>query len=143
MGKRSARKNVPKTSTTLASNINDALEEPKAEMQEDALRDHKGLILLFSALFFGWVLCNASTSSEVAYPVSVITGEYSQPQARRKQEEKAKVEFLTLASSLRKERKQIEIEASMEVEEDMIRQKAENDLQKYKDDIQKLERHNG
>ncbi|KAJ4964262.1 hypothetical protein NE237_024201 [Protea cynaroides] len=71
--KKFARKNVPKASTTLASNLNDALEEPKAEMQEDALRDHKGLILLFSALFFGWVLCNASTSSEVAYPVSVIT----------------------------------------------------------------------
>ncbi|KAJ4956603.1 hypothetical protein NE237_013386 [Protea cynaroides] len=60
-----------------------------------------------------------------------------QLEARRKQEENAKVEFLTLASSMRKEREQIE--ASVEVEEDMIRQKAENDLQKYKDDIQKLE----
>ncbi|KAJ4976474.1 hypothetical protein NE237_001580 [Protea cynaroides] len=41
MGKRNARKNVPKASTTLARNINDAQEEPTAEMQEDALRDHE------------------------------------------------------------------------------------------------------
>ncbi|XP_043689028.1 uncharacterized protein LOC122640015 [Telopea speciosissima] len=41
MAKRRAKKNVPKASTTLASNLNDAHEQPKAEMPEDALRDHE------------------------------------------------------------------------------------------------------
>ncbi|XP_042519717.1 uncharacterized protein LOC122093433 [Macadamia integrifolia] len=41
MAKRRAKKNVPKASTTRPSNSNDAHKEPKADMQEDALRDHE------------------------------------------------------------------------------------------------------
>lgn len=41
-------------------------------------------------------------------------------------------------SSMRKERKQIEV--STKSKEDMVKLKAENNLQKYKDDIQKLEK---
>ncbi|XP_042478757.1 uncharacterized protein LOC122059790 [Macadamia integrifolia] len=41
MAKRRAKKNVPKTSTKLAKNLNDAHEEPQAKMQQDALRDHE------------------------------------------------------------------------------------------------------
>lgn len=59
-------------------------------------------------------------------------------QARWKQEEKAKEELLTQASSTRKEREQIE--ASAKSKEEMIKLKAEANLQKYKDDIQKLEK---
>ncbi|KAL0367643.1 UNVERIFIED_CONTAM: putative E3 ubiquitin-protein ligase [Sesamum radiatum] len=61
-----------------------------------------------------------------------------QAEVRLNQEEKAKDELLTQASSFRKEREQIE--ASTKSEEDMIRLRAENYLIKYKDDIEKLEK---
>ncbi|XWS13973.1 hypothetical protein CRYUN_Cryun36dG0084200 [Craigia yunnanensis] len=61
-----------------------------------------------------------------------------QLEARWQQEEKAKEEVLTQASSIRKEREQIE--ASAKLKEDMIKSKAEISLQKYKEDIQKLEK---
>lgn len=48
-----------------------------------------------------------------------------------------KDELLAKASSIRKERMQIE--ASAKSKEDMIQTKAERDLQRYKEDIQKLE----
>lgn len=47
-------------------------------------------------------------------------------------------ELLSQASSIRKEREQIE--ASAISKEDVIKLKAETNLQKYKDDIQKLEK---
>ncbi|KAK6930072.1 hypothetical protein RJ641_004166 [Dillenia turbinata] len=53
------------------------------------------------------------------------------------QEKKATEELLVQASSLKKEREQIG--ASGKSKEDMIKLKAENNLQKYKDDIKKLE----
>lgn len=59
-------------------------------------------------------------------------------EARWQQEEKAKEEILTQTGSLRKVREQIEV--STKSKEDMIKLKAENNLQKYKDDIQKLEK---
>lgn len=59
-------------------------------------------------------------------------------QARWQQEEKAKEELVLQASSIRKEREQIE--ASTKSEEDTIKLKAETNLQKYKDNIEKLER---
>ncbi|XP_011071516.1 putative E3 ubiquitin-protein ligase RF298 [Sesamum indicum] len=61
-----------------------------------------------------------------------------QAEVRLNQEEKAKDELLTQASSFRKEREQIE--ASAKSEEDMIKSRAENYLLKYKDDIEKLEK---
>ncbi|XVF38612.1 hypothetical protein REPUB_Repub20aG0117400 [Reevesia pubescens] len=61
-----------------------------------------------------------------------------QLEARWQQEEKAKEEVLAQASSIRKEREQIE--ASAKLKEDMIKSKAETSLQKYKEDIQKLEK---
>ncbi|KAK9288273.1 hypothetical protein L1049_016723 [Liquidambar formosana] len=61
-----------------------------------------------------------------------------QLEARWKHEEKGKEELLAQKSSIRKEKEQIE--ASAKSKEDMIKVKAENNLQKYKDDIQKLEK---
>ncbi|XP_061987375.1 putative E3 ubiquitin-protein ligase RF298 isoform X1 [Populus nigra] len=61
-----------------------------------------------------------------------------QHEARWRQEEKAKEELLMQASSLRKEIDNIE--ASAKSKEGMIKLKAETNLQKYKDDIQKLEK---
>ncbi|XP_031098274.1 putative E3 ubiquitin-protein ligase RF298 isoform X1 [Ipomoea triloba] len=62
----------------------------------------------------------------------------SQLEAKWKQEEKAKEELLTQAISLRKEREQIE--ASSKSKEDLIKLNAQSNLQKYKDDIEKLEK---
>ncbi|KAA8527526.1 hypothetical protein F0562_034759 [Nyssa sinensis] len=61
-----------------------------------------------------------------------------QLEARWKQEEKAKEELLTQSSSVKKEREQIE--AAAKSKEDMIKMKAENNLKRYKDDIEKLEK---
>ncbi|GAB2229175.1 hypothetical protein Droror1_Dr00023311 [Drosera rotundifolia] len=61
-----------------------------------------------------------------------------QLEARWKQEEKAKDEMLTQANSTRKEREQLE--ASAKAKEDAIKSKVEINFQKYKDDIQKLEK---
>ncbi|XP_011006080.1 PREDICTED: putative E3 ubiquitin-protein ligase RF298 [Populus euphratica] len=61
-----------------------------------------------------------------------------QYEARWRQEEKAKEELLIQASSLRKEIENIE--ASAKSKEGMIKLKAETNLQKYKDEIQKLEK---
>ncbi|XP_077232337.1 RING/U-box superfamily protein [Tasmannia lanceolata] len=63
---------------------------------------------------------------------------HDQREARWRQEQKVKDEALMQANSERKEREQIE--ASAKSEEDMIRLKAENDFQRCKDDIRRLER---
>ncbi|KAJ1427245.1 Zinc finger, RING-type [Sesbania bispinosa] len=62
-------------------------------------------------------------------------------QARWQQEAKAKEELLLQASSIRKEREQIE--ESGKSKEDMIKLKAERNLQRYRDDIHKLEKEIG
>lgn len=59
-------------------------------------------------------------------------------QGRFALESKTKEELLAQASSLKKEKEQIE--ASAKSKEDMMKLKAESNLQKYKDDIQKLEK---
>ncbi|KAL4295727.1 hypothetical protein GQ457_12G004730 [Hibiscus cannabinus] len=61
-----------------------------------------------------------------------------QLEARLKQEEKAKEEILTRVYLVRKEGE--EIEASTKLKEDMMKSKAETSLQKYKEDIQRLEK---
>lgn len=61
---------------------------------------------------------------------------HDQLEARWKQEKKAKEDFLTLASSLRKEREQIEASAKSKE----VRTKLKAGLRKYKDDIERLEK---
>ncbi|KAG4971218.1 hypothetical protein JHK85_037639 [Glycine max] len=61
-----------------------------------------------------------------------------QVEARWQQAAKAKEELLLQASSIRKEREQIE--ESAKSKEDMIKLKAEENLHRYRDDIQKLEK---
>ncbi|XP_048440386.1 putative E3 ubiquitin-protein ligase RF298 isoform X1 [Pyrus x bretschneideri] len=68
----------------------------------------------------------------------LLTKRESMSQARWQQEEKSKEELVGQVSLIRKEREQIE--ASTKSEEDAIKLKAENNLQKYKDDIQQLEK---
>lgn len=59
-------------------------------------------------------------------------------QARWKQESKEKEDILLEVSSIRKEREQIEV--SEKSKEDLIKSKADKNLQRYRDDIQKLEK---
>ncbi|KAG8373016.1 hypothetical protein BUALT_Bualt12G0127100 [Buddleja alternifolia] len=61
-----------------------------------------------------------------------------QAEVRLKNEEKAKDELLTETSSFRKEREQIE--ASAKSKEATIKSKAQNNLLKYKNDIERLEK---
>ncbi|KAL2960061.1 hypothetical protein AAZX31_17G019900 [Glycine max] len=61
-----------------------------------------------------------------------------QVEGRWQQEAKAKEELILQASSIRKEREQIE--ESGKSKEDAIKLKAERNLQSYRDDIQKLEK---
>ncbi|KAL3812747.1 hypothetical protein ACJIZ3_014015 [Penstemon smallii] len=61
-----------------------------------------------------------------------------QAEARLNHEKKSKNDLFTQASSYRKEREQIEVSAKSK--EDTIKSKAENNLEKYKDDIKNLER---
>ncbi|KAK7363659.1 hypothetical protein VNO77_05809 [Canavalia gladiata] len=64
--------------------------------------------------------------------------QHEQVEARWQQEAKAKEELLLQASSIRKEREQID--ESGKSKEDMIKLKAERNLQRYRDDIHKLEK---
>ncbi|KAF3631049.1 putative E3 ubiquitin-protein ligase-like isoform X3 [Capsicum annuum] len=61
-----------------------------------------------------------------------------QLEGKWKQEEKANEDLFRQASSIRKERERIETSARSK--EDMIKLKAESSLQKYKDDIERLEK---
>lgn len=61
-----------------------------------------------------------------------------QVEAKRNQEENAKNELLTQVGSLKKERDQIEV--STQSKEDIVKSRAESNLQKYKDDIVRLEK---
>ncbi|KAF2314928.1 hypothetical protein GH714_037190 [Hevea brasiliensis] len=62
----------------------------------------------------------------------------SHSMARREQERKLKEDLLAKVASIKDEGEQVE--AAAKVEEDMIRQKAEDDLKKYMEDISKLEK---
>lgn len=70
--------------------------------------------------------------------VNDLTDKANVLQGRWKQEKNATEDLLRQASSLRKEREQIETSAKSK--EDMTKLKAESSLQKYKDDIERLEK---
>ncbi|KAI3883252.1 hypothetical protein MKX03_009939 [Papaver bracteatum] len=75
--------------------------------------------------------------AQLQQEVEHATDARDQMEARRKQEEMLKEEYLAQATSIRKER--LKIEASAKSKVDMIKMKAEQDLQRYKEDIRKLE----
>ncbi|CAA0807090.1 RING/U-box superfamily protein [Striga hermonthica] len=61
-----------------------------------------------------------------------------QVEAKLHEEQKAKDELLSQASSFKKEKEQIEV--STQSKEDTVKSRAQTNLQKYKDDIERLER---
>lgn len=94
-------------------------EKQRASFQEELMTEKRKLALLLQELE------QAKVQQE-------------QVEARLQQEVKAKEEILLQASSIRKEREQIEVLAKSE--EDMIKSNAEKNLQRYTHDIQKLEK---
>lgn len=97
-------------------------EKQKAQLQEELTTEKKKL-------------------SQLQQQLEQAKDHYDQIEARWKQEEKAKEAALFQRNSQRKEREQIEL--SGRSKENEMRIKAETDLQRYKDDIRKLEQHIG
>ncbi|XP_059649210.1 putative E3 ubiquitin-protein ligase RF298 isoform X2 [Cornus florida] len=117
--------------------------ESAASCQEVSKREKRTLMKFQSwekqkALFQEELVAEKHKLSKLQQELEQAKDLQDQLEARWKQEEKAKEELITQASSIRKEREQIE--ASAKSKEDMIKMKAENNLQRYKDDIEKLEK---
>ncbi|XAR57167.1 hypothetical protein NMG60_11025217 [Bertholletia excelsa] len=117
--------------------------ESAASCQEVSKREKKTLMKFQSwakqkTLFQEELVDEKRKLSQLQQELTRAKDLWDQLEARWKQEEKAKEALLTQASSIRKEREQIE--ASARSKEDMMKLKAETNLQKYKDDIEKLEK---
>lgn len=117
--------------------------ESAASCQEVSKREKKTLMKFQSwekqkSMFQEELAAERRMLSQLQQELEQAKDLHSQLEARWKQEEKAKEELLTQANSIRKEREQLE--ASAKLKEDMIKSKAEANLQKYKEDIQKLEK---
>ncbi|XP_060215285.1 putative E3 ubiquitin-protein ligase RF298 [Lycium barbarum] len=115
--------------------------ESSASCQEVLKREKKTLMKFQSwekqkAIFQDELVAEKRKLMELYQQMEQAKVVQNQLEARWKQEKKAKEDFLTLASSLRKEREQID--ASAKSKEDTTKFKA--GLRKYKDDIEKLEK---
>ncbi|XP_059299038.1 putative E3 ubiquitin-protein ligase RF298 [Lycium ferocissimum] len=115
--------------------------ESSASCQEVLKREKKTLMKFQSwekqkAIFQDELVAEKRKLIELYQQMEQAKVVQNQLEARWKQEKKAKEDFLTLASSLRKEREQID--ASAKSKEDTTKFKA--GLRKYKDDIEKLEK---
>ncbi|XP_052190641.1 putative E3 ubiquitin-protein ligase RF298 [Diospyros lotus] len=114
-----------------------------ASCQEVLMREKKTLMKFQSwqkqkTLFQEELAAEKRKLSQLQQQLEHAKDLHDQLEARWKQEEKAKGELLTQASSVRKEKEQIE--ASAKSKGDAIKSKAEANLQKCKDDIKKLEK---
>ncbi|KAM1829067.1 hypothetical protein ACFX1X_022281 [Malus domestica] len=117
--------------------------ESAASCQEVSKREKKTLIKFQSwekqkTMFNGELVTEKRKLKQLLQELEQAKDLQEQLEARWQEEEKSKEELFGQVSSIRKEREQIE--ASTKSEEDAIKLKAENNLQKYKDDIQKLEK---
>ncbi|XP_061990135.1 putative E3 ubiquitin-protein ligase RF298 isoform X1 [Rosa rugosa] len=117
--------------------------ESAASCQEVSKREKKTLMKFQSwekqkALFSEELVTEKRKLKQLLQEIEQARDLKEQLEARWQQEEKSKEELLEQASSIRKEREQLE--ASAKSKEDQIKLKAENNLQKYKDDIQNLDK---
>ncbi|KAL3648904.1 hypothetical protein CASFOL_005307 [Castilleja foliolosa] len=76
--------------------------------------------------------------AEVRVKVQLAKDVRDQVEAKLNEEEKLKAELLTQANSFKKEREQIK--ASTQSKEDIIKSRAQTNLQKHRDDIERLEK---
>ncbi|CAN4099641.1 unnamed protein product [Withania somnifera] len=112
-----------------------------ASCQEVLKREKKILMKLQSwekqkAIFRDELVAEKHKLLEVYQQMEQAKVVRDQLEARWKQENKAKEDFLTLASSVRKEREQLEASAKSKE----VTTKLEAGLRKYKDDIERLEK---
>ncbi|XP_059311923.1 putative E3 ubiquitin-protein ligase RF298 [Lycium ferocissimum] len=117
--------------------------ESGASCQEVSKREKKTLTKFHSwekqkAIFQDELIAERRKLVELQQQLEQAKDVQNQLEGRWKQEEKANEDLLRQASSLRKEREQIETSANSK--EDMTKLKAESSLQKYKDDIERLEK---
>ncbi|OIT39512.1 PREDICTED: putative E3 ubiquitin-protein ligase RF298 isoform X1 [Nicotiana attenuata] len=117
--------------------------ESAASCQEVSKREKKTLMKFQSwekqkAIFQDELIAERRKLVELQQRLEQATDVQNQLEGRWKQEEKANEDLLRQASSVRKERE--EIETSAKSKEDMTKLKAESSLQKFKDDIEKLEK---
>ncbi|GMJ02019.1 hypothetical protein like AT4G03000 [Hibiscus trionum] len=116
--------------------------ESAASCQEVSKREKKTLMKVQSwekqkTLFQEELMTEKRKVTQLLQELQLAKVIQEQLEGKWQQEHKAKEEVLTQASSIRKEREQIE--ASAKLKEDMIKSKAGTSLQKYKEDIQRLE----
>nr|XP_016504387.1 PREDICTED: putative E3 ubiquitin-protein ligase RF298 [Nicotiana tabacum] len=117
--------------------------ESAASCQEVSKREKKTLMRFQSwekqkAIFQDELIAERRKLVELQQRLEQARDVQNQLEGRWKQEEKANEDLLRQASSVRKERE--EIETSAKSKEDMTKLKAESSLQKFKDDIEKLEK---
>ncbi|KAK4372500.1 hypothetical protein RND71_007884 [Anisodus tanguticus] len=117
--------------------------ESAASCQEVSKREKKTLTMFQSwekqkAIFQDELIAERRKLVELQQQLEQAKDVQNQLEGRWKQEEKVNEDLLRQASSLRKEREQIETSAKSK--EDMTKLKAESSLQKYKDDIERLEK---
>lgn len=114
-----------------SANLQEALLREKEALKRAQLWDTEKVLLQEEVSI---VKCKVA---ELQHQVEKAKGLYNKIEARRKHEENAKEKLLIDASSIRKERKQLTYAAR--VGDDMISQKAENEMLKYKECIEELE----
>ncbi|KAF3638300.1 putative E3 ubiquitin-protein ligase-like isoform X3 [Capsicum annuum] len=113
-----------------------------SESCQEVLKREKKILMKFQslekqkAMFQDELVAKKRKLMELYQQMEQAKVVHNQLEARWEQEKKAKEDFLTLASSLRKEREQIE--ASAQSKEVTTKLKA--GLRKYKDDIERLEK---
>ncbi|GLU08285.1 hypothetical protein SLE2022_252050 [Rubroshorea leprosula] len=117
--------------------------ESDASCQEVSKREKKTLMKYQSwerqkAMFLEELMAEKHKVTQMLQDLEQTKVLQEQFEGKWQQERNAKEELLSQATAIRKEREQIE--ALAKSKEDMIKLKAETNLQKYKDDIQKLEK---
>ncbi|CAL1397033.1 unnamed protein product [Linum trigynum] len=117
--------------------------ESAASCQEVSKREKRTLVKVQSwekqkGMLLEELVSEKRKVSQLLQDLDAARQQQDQQEARWKQEEKAKEELLSQASKIRKEREKIE--SWSKSKEDMIKLKAETNLQKHKEDIQKLEK---
>lgn len=117
--------------------------ESAASCQEVSKREKKTLMKFQSwekqkSLFQEELATERRKLSQLQQELEQAKDLHNQLEARWKQEKKTKEELVTQANSIRKEREQLE--ESAKSKENTIKLKAEANLHKYKDGIQKLEK---
>ncbi|KAL3626183.1 hypothetical protein CASFOL_029732 [Castilleja foliolosa] len=117
--------------------------EAAASCQEVTRREKKTMVKFRSwekqkGAFQEDLAAERAKLAKVRIKVQLAKDVRDQVEAKLNEEEKANAELLTQASSFKKEREQMEV--STRSKEDTIKSRAQTNLQKHKDDIERLEK---